>query len=114
MNARKKNRCAGKGRKALTLIEALIAIGIFGIAVGGLLQLFSHCIMMNGSNRDLTSAVSHAGFALEDVKNSASINITSIPGLYNGLTWNAAAIAAFGIAPLPNELISFTVAGAGP
>lgn len=114
MIARKKNKCAAGSRKALSLIEVLIAVGVFGIAVGGLLLLFSYCIILNETNRNLTSAVSHAEFALEDVKHTASLNIVSIPGTYNGVTWNAAGIAALGVAPLSSEAILFSVAGAGP
>lgn len=91
-------------KKGLTLSELLLALMILAFTLTGLLALFINCIFLNESNRNLTIAISHAQFALEDLKNTTFASIASA-------TWDSATISAKGLVPLNNEFISINVSG---
>lgn len=93
--------------KGFTLAELLLAVSLLAIALTAILLVYINCILLNDSNRNLTIALTHAHFALEEVKSTSFTNI--IP-TYNGVTWNQADITAKGLTVLNSEQIDFTAA----
>lgn len=99
-----------RARAGFTLPELLLAAAILAFALSGILLLFINCIFLNESNRNLTTAITHAQFVLEEIKNTTFNNIaTNI----NAGTWdlNSAGITAKGLIPLSNESIDASVSG---
>jgi len=90
--------------KAFTLVELLLASAILALVISGLLLVFLSCIFLNEANRNLTAAITHAQFAMEEVKNTAFGSIASE-------SWDNATISAKGLLPLGNESISINVTG---
>lgn len=72
-----------RSNKGFTLAELLLAAAILAFALAGTLVLLSACILLNEGNRNLSVAVTHAQYAMEELKNS---NFSSIPG-YNDVSW---------------------------
>lgn len=89
-----------------TLTELLLATAILVFVLSSLLLVFINCIILNESSRNLTVAVSHAEFALEEIKGQDFSSIASS-------TWNTSTIASRGLIPLGSESLAITVAGAG-
>jgi len=94
-------------KKGFTLSEVLLATAILAFALTGVLLVYINCVLLNDANRNLTIALTHAQFALEEVKNTTFSNI--IP-TYNLVTWDQAAISARGLTTLSSESIDFTAA----
>ncbi len=90
--------------KGFSLVELLLAAVILAFVLTGLLALFISCIFLNDTNRNTTIAISHAQFAMEEVKNTTFTSIT-------GATWNSTAIASKGLTPLNSETIVIGVSG---
>lgn len=97
-------------KKGFTLAELLLAVSILAFALTALLSVYINCILLNDSNRNLTIALTHAQFALEEVKNTFFSNIITN---YNGVTWNQADIITKGLTVLNAEQIDFTAAEEG-
>ena len=98
-------KSSGKG---FTLIELLLALAIVAFAVTALLSLFMSSIFLNMANRNLTIAISHAQYALEDKK---SINFYSIP--IGSETWDSSTITSNNLVPLDSESIVIAVTAPG-
>ncbi len=90
-----------------TLIESLIAIGILGYVLGGILLLFVKCHILNRNNRDLTIATSHAQFVMEDIvsRDFHQLKNEIDENLWN---WSVQNINDQGLNALKNEEISAT------
>ena len=73
--------------KGFTLIELFVAVGILVFVLCGLLVLFNNCVFLNRTNRNLTIAMSHAQYVMEDIKNTPSDQIAANidAGVWN---WN--------------------------
>jgi len=72
--------------KGFTLIELLLALVIVAFSVTALLSLFISSIFLDTANRSLTTAISHAQYALEYIKNELGL-----PG-DRTWSWNSAYI----------------------
>lgn len=95
--------------KGFTLAELLMTAAILAYVLCGILALFINCIFLNEGNRNLSIAIGHAQFALEEMKNTAFASIqTSVP------PWNTATINAKGLVPLIGESINIAVSVPGP
>ncbi len=92
-------------RRGVTLIEVLIAVGVLGITVSGMLFLFARSTLSNENSRNLTVAASHAQFVMEGISNSDLAEIYSDieAGEWN---WDSEAIENKGLKPLGNEEIN--------
>jgi len=91
-------------KKSLALAELLLATAIAAVVLSILLFLFVSCINLNGSNRNLTIALTHAQYVMEEIKNTNFSNITSA-------SWANTEVASRGLTPLDNEAIIITVSG---
>jgi Tfp pilus assembly protein PilV len=94
--------------RAFTLAEMLLAAIILTVGIIGILLVFINCMFLDDANRNLTVAVSHGQFAMEEIKDTAFANISNN---YNNVTWNASAIAAKSLSALNNETMQFQVSG---
>jgi hypothetical protein len=94
--------------RSFTLAEMLLAAIILTVGIIGILLVFINCMFLDDANRNLTVAVSHGQYAMEEIKDTAFANISST---YNNVTWNAAAIAAKNLSALNNETMQFQVSG---
>lgn len=97
-------------KKAFSLVELLITACILGLALSGLLVLFSNVMVLNQTTQHQFNGLNHAEFVMEDIKHTDFANIASqiTAGNWN---WNATAITAHGLSPLVNEQIVTTVSG---
>ena len=59
--------------KSLTLTELLLAAAILTFVLCGLLALFVNCLFLNEGNRNLTTAVAHAQYIMEEIRNEDSL-----------------------------------------
>ncbi len=91
--------------KGFTLVEVMLATAILVFVLSSLLLVFINCIILNESSRNLTVAVSHAEFALEEIKSWDFSNIT-----IGSTSWN---ITSIGLTPLNSETLVITLTGAG-
>ncbi|UCC95309.1 MAG: prepilin-type N-terminal cleavage/methylation domain-containing protein [Candidatus Omnitrophota bacterium] len=55
-------------KKGFTLSELLLAVAILAFALTSLLAEFFACFLLNEANRNLTTAVTHAQFVMEDIR----------------------------------------------
>jgi len=106
--------------KGFTLAELLLATSILAISLTAILLVYINCVLLNDSNRNLTIALTHAQFALEEIKNTSFSNIDN----YNGFTWldngsdpgfiyDTLNARSTGLTALNNEQIDFTVTNEG-
>ena len=62
-------------RKALTLVELMIAAALMTL-IGAMVYLsFGNCIILNQFNRNRTIAITHAEYILEEIKNENFIGL---------------------------------------
>jgi hypothetical protein len=111
-----------KGRlKGLTLAELLLATAILAFALSGLLILFINCTFLNEGNRNLTVAMAHAEYIMEEIRSRESAGIAgdlaAVEASINNGDWDlgAAAIEAnpYNLTALHNELINTNVTQGG-
>jgi len=91
-------------KKGLTLAEVLLGMVILVFAFVAVLALFANCIILNESNRNLTIAVSHAQFVMEEIKDTPYSIISS-----GDWDWDTAQIGTEGLNALTNESITTTI-----
>jgi len=104
------NRVVKRKRKGFTLLELLLASVILAVALSVLLLEFLSCAVLSEAARNLTRAVAHAQYVMEDIKNTTFINIKS--KIDNGdWDWDSADISNEGLTPLRNEIIDTSVSG---
>lgn len=84
----------------------MLATAILVFALSSLLLVFINCIILNESSRNLTVAVSHAEFALEEIKDQDFSSITA-----GSTSWD---IASKNLTPLNSESLNITVTGTNP
>ena len=89
-------------RKSLTLAEIIIATIILVIALTGILMGYAECIILNESNRNLTTASTHAQYVMEIIKNEYTL--FGIKGKINN--WDPNALIGGELSGLPDESIS--------
>ena len=77
-------------KKGLTLAEVLLGMVILTFVLIAILALFANCIILNESNRNLTIALSHAQFVMEEIRGEAE-DKTTLKSLRDeidgGVTW---------------------------
>lgn len=93
-------------KQGFTLSELMIAFAILAFVVAGALGLFVTCILLNESSRNLSMAIGHAQFVLEDIK-STNFNSIKTGSIDQNTTWdwNASTITSRGLNALANESI---------
>jgi len=97
----KKNSMSQTG---FTLSELMIAAVILAFVCANILLFFINSIFLNESNRNRSIAISHAQYALEELKN--------LPfGSINSTTWDSTTLTSKGLNPLSNESLVITVTG---
>lgn len=92
--------------RGFTLTELILTTAILVFALTGLLMLFINCLILNESNRNLTIAISHAEYAMENIKNAGSIE--NIRNKINNGDWdlNTNGINNMGLQALTGESIT--------
>lgn len=89
-------------KKAVTLVEVLLGMVLLTFALVAVLALFANCIIMNESNRNLTIALSHAQFVMEEMRGEVEGN-TTLLSLRDKIEDSDFLLA--GLQKLPNETI---------
>lgn len=92
--------------KGFTFPELMLAICFISLAVVGLLALFTNCMLMTEKARNLTVAAAHAGYVLEEIRNSSLANVNNT----NWTTWSQNA----GLNNLNQELVTVVPSGTDP
>ena len=101
-----------KNQKGLTLTELLFATTILVFALCGLLEFYVNCLFLNDSTRNLTLAMSHAQYILEEIKDSDFISLE--PAIIGGIwDWDETDISSKNLALLNNESIDTNVFQSG-
>ena len=95
-----------------TLAEVILAAAILAFALAGLLALFISCMLLNESSRNRATAIGHAQYVMEEIKNTNFDNIeTNInAGNWN---WDETEIENESLPVLKSELITTTVPASG-
>lgn len=97
-------------KKAFTLVELLLASAILVVTLSGLAALFSYILVLNETNRNKYSALNHAEFVMEEIKNTTFSGI--VTAIQNGnWDWNSSAISSHGLVALTGEQIDTSVSG---
>ena len=98
--------------KGMTLTELLLAAAILAFVLCGLVSLFVSCSLLNDSNRNLTTVMTHAQYILEDIRDSNFTNLESsiTTGSWD---WNEAEIVSHNLVALSNESIDTDVFQSG-
>ncbi len=100
-------------KSGFTLPELLLSAAILAYCLSLILTTFNHSIALNDASRNLTTAVSHAEFVLEDMRGTSfgSIATDISDGHWN---WNAATVTSKGLTALNSESISASSSGSNP
>lgn len=100
--------------KGLTLSELMVATMISLFAFTVLLALFINCIFLNEANRNLTTALTHAQYILEDIKSQATFSQTKdrLNSGYWNLTSSQLNSTPYNFPVLPNESVATNVINA--
>jgi prepilin-type N-terminal cleavage/methylation domain-containing protein len=97
-----------KINKGFSLVEVIVAAGILGFALSSLLMFFTNSVALNENARNMTVAMTHAEFVLEEVRNTPYATAITQIDAYNW-TWSTpSGIYAKGLSPLNNEMITTT------
>ncbi|MBI4308864.1 MAG: hypothetical protein HY591_00880 [Candidatus Omnitrophica bacterium] len=98
---------------AFTLPELLLTAAILSYSLSVVLVTFVNSIALNEASRNLTTAVSHANYVLENIRNTtfASIATNVSSGTWD---WNASTITSQGLTALNNESTAVTSSGTNP
>ncbi len=88
--------------RGFALYELMLSAVILAFTLSALLVFYTRCLFMDESNRNLTTAISHSQYAMEEFRNKSFASISSE-------AWDSAAISAKGMPPLNNETINITV-----
>jgi prepilin-type N-terminal cleavage/methylation domain-containing protein len=62
-----------RGSKGVTFVELIVTVAILGSALVILLKFFVDSMNLNALSRDVTLAVSHAQYVLEDIRSSSGV-----------------------------------------
>ena len=92
----------------------MLAAAILAFVLCGLLALFVYCIFLNESNRNLSIAMNHAQYIIEEIRNTPFSQIES--GINNGnwdLDVDAIGADPYSLTALNNESIDAGVSQSG-
>jgi type II secretory pathway pseudopilin PulG len=95
------------GSRGLTFVELIVTVAILGFALTTLLKFFVDSMNLNALSRDVTLAVSHAQYVLEDIRSSSGV----IKDQINNSVWNLSNDSQFntlGLLRIKNETITTT------
>lgn len=99
--------------KGFTLSELLLAAAILAFVLAGLLALFIKCLSLNDSNRNLTVAVTHAQYIMEEIKDACEQNFALAQANITNGNWNLSRAqlqsAPYNLSALNDETISTAV-----
>lgn len=100
-------------RAGFTLPELLLTAAILSYSISVILVTYINCIALNETSRNLTTAVSHAQYVLETVRNTS---FSSIATTITANTWdyNTAGVTALGLTALKSEAIDTSSSGTNP
>jgi type II secretory pathway pseudopilin PulG len=62
-----------RGSSGLTFVEIIVTVAILSFALTTLLKFFVDSMNLNALSRDVTLAVSHAQYVLEDIRSSSGV-----------------------------------------
>jgi len=78
-----------RDKKGFTLLELVLAIGIFASAMAAILLLFINCAILDNANRNKSIAISHAESAMEYIRSqSFSTNQNHLCSSGNPVPWD--------------------------
>ena len=95
-----------------TLAEVILAAAILVFALAGLLSLFISCMLLNESSRNRATAIAHAQYVMEEIKNTNFDNIETNINAGNW-DWDETEIENESLPVLKSELITTTVPTSG-
>jgi prepilin-type N-terminal cleavage/methylation domain-containing protein len=97
--------------KGFTLVELLLASAILAFVAFTLLRSIISSSILAESNRNLSNAITHAQYVMEEIKSANFTNITT--KINNGYwNWGSTTLSSKGLSPLTNENIT-TALGTG-
>lgn len=93
--------------------EMLLTAAILGYALSVILAGYANNVALDEASRNLSSAVSHAEFVLEDIRNTS---FGSVAGNITGgnWDWNTSTVTAKGLTALNSESITAISSGTNP
>jgi prepilin-type N-terminal cleavage/methylation domain-containing protein len=101
-------------RGGFTLAELLLSVMILAVAMTQVMIIFMNCASSNENSRNLSVAMGHAEFVLEDIRSTPfsdiAINIANGQWTYA----SASAVTAAGLSALKNETITTASSGTNP
>ena len=100
------------GTKGLTLGELLLAAAILAFVICGLIALYVHCSILNAANRNVTLAMTHAQYVMEEIRDYDFTTLESTINAGNW-DWDIDAVEAEGLTALSNEVIDSSVFQSG-
>lgn len=97
--------------KGFTLLELIIASGIFAFVISGILILFINSSILDNANRNKSIAVSHAETTMEYIRSMHSQDhfdtiLNSLCSLGNSTTWDLT--STLNLSGLSNETVTVT------
>lgn len=96
-------------KKALTLAEILITTVFLAVVFVGISLAFARCSILNEHNRNLTTALTHAQYVMEEkIKNTTFSQIVSASYISGTSNWEEELDA---LTPLGSEVIVAQVTG---
>jgi Tfp pilus assembly protein PilV len=102
-----------KNNRGFTLAELVLAAFILSFVLSGLLLLFTNCMLLNDSSRNLSVATSHAEYILETIRGQdfADIQTTINSGGASGwdLTTVELSQSPYNFTTLPDETVATSV-----
>jgi len=101
-----------KSIKGLSLTELMLAASILAAVLCGLILLFVNCLMLNEANRNLLSAVTHAEYVMEEIRDA---NFSFVESLVTSGTWDwtETNLESENLIPLVEESIDASVFQSG-
>lgn len=108
-----------KNKKGFTLSELLLVSAILAFVLCAILLTFISCTLLNEANRNLTVAISHAEYVMEEIMVKIKDKDIDLADIQSNITagywdWDSAAINAKELSPLRNEVIDTVSSGTDP
>lgn len=95
-------------KKAFSLLEVVFAVVILGVAISALIAVFFSSSVVTSNSRQLTNALSHAQYVMEEIRayNGQDLESKINSGDWD---WQGTDITARGLTSLPQEAIDTQV-----
>lgn len=98
--------------RGFSLPELLLSVLILMVVLSGLLLLFTNCIILNETSRDISIATSHAQYILEEVRDTPFADLDTEITVNGKWNWDTNEIISEGLTPLRDEAIYTYTSGA--